>query len=286
MQNRTTFMERLSERLTAIEAVLKKLEPVEGLLERVALLENTIYTTKKVFTFQEACMYIGVSESMLYKLTSNKEIPHYKPRGKMLYFAKEELDAWLLQNYEPTVDDAMRMATEVSATQPFFNQKRYGKRKRTDRNSWAELDENRLSDILTASQIKATDTYETPPQIIWIDNSTIATLGNFSASTGKAKAKKTFNVSAIVAASLAGRQVLNYRAHLPEGKRKFCTWTLNRAVSIATTCWNAFSAWRGCPPRRTTRISISFACGNTLLPSVSGLSTMPCVRTRGMGWSS
>lgn len=62
--------------------------------------------------------------------------------------------------------------------------------KRTDRNSWAELDENRLSDILTASQIKATDTYVTPPQIIWIDNSTIATLGNFSASTGKAKAKR------------------------------------------------------------------------------------------------
>ena len=81
-------------------------------------------------------------------------------------------------------------------------------------------DEHRLSDILSASQIRATDTYETPPQIIWIDNSTIATLGNFSASTGKAKSKKTFNVSAIVAASLAGKQVLNYRAHLPEGKRR------------------------------------------------------------------
>ena len=92
--------------------------------------------------------------------------------------------------------------------------------KRAERNTGAGLDENRLSDILTVSQIKATDTYETPPQIIWIDNSTIATLGNFSASTGKAKSKKTFNVSAIVAASLAGRQVLNYRARLPEGKRK------------------------------------------------------------------
>ena len=123
-------MERLSERLTTIETVLKKLEPVENLLERVDLLENTIFTTKKVFTFQEACMYIGVSESLLYKLTSNKEIPHYKPRGKMLYFAKEELDEWLLQNCEPTVDEAMRMATEVSATQPFFAQKRYGKRKK------------------------------------------------------------------------------------------------------------------------------------------------------------
>ena len=41
-------MERLSERLTAIEAVLKKLEPVEGLLERVALLENTIPKNKMV----------------------------------------------------------------------------------------------------------------------------------------------------------------------------------------------------------------------------------------------
>ena len=213
-------MERLSERLTAIEAVLKKLEPVEGLLERVALLENTIYTTKKVFTFQEACMYIGVSESMLYKLTSNKEIPHYKPRGKMLYFAKEELDAWLLQNYD--LRWTMPCVWRRKCPQPNRSLTRSAmeNEKRTDRNSWAELDENRLSDILTASQIKATDTYETPPQIIWIDNSTIATLGNFSASTGKAKAKKTFNVSAIVAASLAGRQVLNYRAHLPEGKRR------------------------------------------------------------------
>ncbi len=128
--NRLTFMERLSERLTIIESVLKKVEPIESLLERIALLEKTIYTTKKVFTFQEACMYIGISESMLYKLTSSKEIPHYKPRGKMIYFAKEELDDWLLRNYEPTVDEAVRMANEAAATQPFFNQRRYGKRKK------------------------------------------------------------------------------------------------------------------------------------------------------------
>jgi hypothetical protein len=78
----------------------------------------------------------------------------------------------------------------------------------------------RLNRILSESLIKATDTYKTPPQIIWVDNSSIATLGNFSASTGKAKAKKTFNVSALVAASLANGKVLNYRASLPEGKRK------------------------------------------------------------------
>ena len=123
-------MERLSERLTGVEEVLKKLDPIESLLERIALLEKTIYTTKRVFTFQEACMYIGISESMLYKLTSSKEIPHYKPRGKMVYFAKEELDEWLLQNYEPTVDEAVRMANEAAKAQPFFNQRRYGRRKK------------------------------------------------------------------------------------------------------------------------------------------------------------
>lgn len=81
-------------------------------------------------------------------------------------------------------------------------------------------DSDRIRQILSDSLIKATDTYQTPPQIIWVDNSTIATLGNFSASTGKAKAKKTFNVSALVAASLANTKVLNYRACLPEGKRR------------------------------------------------------------------
>ena len=36
---------------------------------------------------------------------------------------------------------------------------------------------------------------------------TIATLGNFSASTGKPKSKKTFNVSAIVASALSGKEL-------------------------------------------------------------------------------
>ena len=32
--------------------------------------------------------------------------------------------------------------------------------------------------------IKATDKYKTPPEVIQVSNSTISTLGNFSASTG------------------------------------------------------------------------------------------------------
>lgn len=96
---------------------------------------------------------------------------------------------------------------------------------------------SRISHILSESLIKATDTYKTPPQIIWVDNSTIATLGNFSASTGKAKAKKTFNVSALVAASLANGKVLNYRA-CRTGNARYFMWIPSRAATTAITYWS------------------------------------------------
>ena len=48
----------------------------------------------------------------------------------------------------------------------------------------------------------------------------IGTLGNFSASIGKAKSKKTFNVSAMVAAALSGKEVLNYTTDFPKGKNR------------------------------------------------------------------
>lgn len=74
--------------------------------------------------------------------------------------------------------------------------------------------------IWSSILIRVTDQYSTPPEVIHISNSTISTLGNFSASTGKGKSKKTFNVCAIVASALTGRRILNYEANFPEGKRK------------------------------------------------------------------
>ena len=76
-----------------------------------------------------------------------------------------------------------------------------------------------LDELLKASRILADETYQVPPQIMWVDNSTIATLGNFSASIGKAKSKKTFNVTAIAASALKNGAVLKYRSSFPEDKR-------------------------------------------------------------------
>ena len=79
--------------------------------------------------------------------------------------------------------------------------------------------DDELDAYLDKGEIKASDKIEVPPQILWVDDCTIATFGNFSASTGKAKSKKTCNISAMVAAAVNNTTVLNYRASLPEGKR-------------------------------------------------------------------
>ena len=55
---------------------------------------------------------------------------------------------------------------------------------------WSEAE---LAALLQNATIKATDQFDVPPEILWVGDSTIATFGNFSASTGKAKSRKTFN---------------------------------------------------------------------------------------------
>ena len=71
-----------------------------------------------------------------------------------------------------------------------------------------------------SSRLDLSATYEKAPEMLKVQGSVIGTLGNFSASIGKAKSKKTFNVSAIVAAALKNGTVLRYAAELPPNKRK------------------------------------------------------------------
>lgn len=108
----------------------------------------------------------------------------------------------------------------------------------------SRIDESKFQDLLKSIRLNVTDSYSFPPEIIRIDGMTIATVGNFSASTGKPKSKKTFNVSAIVAAALSGKEVLKYRVDLPPGKQKVlyidteqsryhCHLVLNRILKMA-----------------------------------------------------
>lgn len=66
---------------------------------------------KEVLNASEACQYTGFSKSYLYKLTSRREIPHYKPSGKMVFFNRRELEAWLQSN---RVNTAAQIAGEAA----------------------------------------------------------------------------------------------------------------------------------------------------------------------------
>jgi excisionase family DNA binding protein len=72
--------------------IIEKLDNIEKKLKEYQLLE------KEVLTMAETCLFLDISSSHLYKLTSLKKIPHYCPMGKKLYFVREELLSWMRSN--------------------------------------------------------------------------------------------------------------------------------------------------------------------------------------------
>lgn len=83
--------------------------------QRINNIEAHLTTQKSILTFKEAALFISLSESYLYKLTSKAGIPCYKPHGKHLYFKREELEQWLLSNRKATTEEIDALATNYVA---------------------------------------------------------------------------------------------------------------------------------------------------------------------------
>ena len=65
---------------------------------------NNNHGLKQIMGISDACRYLDLSKSTIYKLTSRGAIPHRKP-GKRLYFIKSELDAWIKQGRVESLDN-------------------------------------------------------------------------------------------------------------------------------------------------------------------------------------
>ena len=92
--------------MTENNLILDKLTEIANKLDEQNLLQKT------VLNFNEACIFLDVSHSHLYKLTSTKSVPHFCPQGKKLYFNRQELDAWLQRNRQTTTEEIEKMATD------------------------------------------------------------------------------------------------------------------------------------------------------------------------------
>jgi len=79
-------------------------------------IKNNLFLQKTVLSFDETCKYCCISKSKMYKHTSSRNIPFYKPEGKLIFFKREELDIWLLRNRQSSMDELQREATKYSLT--------------------------------------------------------------------------------------------------------------------------------------------------------------------------
>lgn len=76
----------------------QQLRDLEEIKRELAAIKAMTAMSKPVLTLHEASLYTGLSKSRLYKRCSEKTIPYFKGDGKLSYFDREELTAWMKQN--------------------------------------------------------------------------------------------------------------------------------------------------------------------------------------------
>ncbi len=75
-------------------------------------IRNSENLKQEILNFNDACQFLDYSKSYLYKLTHSRQIIHYKPNGKKLYFKRIDLEAWLLRNRVKTADEIEQEAID------------------------------------------------------------------------------------------------------------------------------------------------------------------------------
>ncbi len=68
---------------------------IQQQLDRI---ESGLLAQKNILTFDEMCRYRGISKSHGYKETSARKLPFSKPDGKIMYFRREDVEAYMMQN--------------------------------------------------------------------------------------------------------------------------------------------------------------------------------------------
>lgn len=105
--------EKPIERIKTLERKINEVEKIKSIEASIRQIKEQMWTVKETLTIHEASVYLGVSESYIYKLTSSKQIPHYKPNGKLVYFNRKELCKWVMRNRVQTTGTAPRTENEA-----------------------------------------------------------------------------------------------------------------------------------------------------------------------------
>lgn len=81
---------------------------MENILSQDQPDEKSYIFQKEILSLREACIYLCISQSHMYKLTSSRKIPHYSPTGKLIYFKKSELEEWVLKHKRQSEEEMLK----------------------------------------------------------------------------------------------------------------------------------------------------------------------------------
>lgn len=89
---------------------------IQDLSDKLDRIESlTLIGAKNSLDLDEAVLFTGFSKGHLYRLTSEKRIPHFK-KSRKLYFKKTELENWMLEQKILTEDEIQSKASTYVAT--------------------------------------------------------------------------------------------------------------------------------------------------------------------------
>lgn len=82
---------------------------IQELRELKKSIEESNLFRKNILSLDEAAIYLGISKSTLYKINTIYGIPYSKPAQKLIYYKREDLDAWMLKNYTDNLSDVTKV---------------------------------------------------------------------------------------------------------------------------------------------------------------------------------
>ena len=86
-------------------------EEYREITSRLERIERRMLAQKEVLSLDELAEYTGWKKSHIYRMTSQRTIPFYKPMGGNIFFKRSEIDEWLLRNRQSTAEELSSKAT-------------------------------------------------------------------------------------------------------------------------------------------------------------------------------
>lgn len=96
------FMDVMNSMAQRLEAINNYLASASKLInEYKTILETT--PKSRFLPMAAAAEFMRMKVNTLYRMTMRKEIPYFKPGGKQIYFAIEDLEEWMTRNRQKSV---------------------------------------------------------------------------------------------------------------------------------------------------------------------------------------